>query len=589
MEPITMIPASPPRSACWPRASFICWTVLPLAMLGWTSFAPAQVAPPTPGAGQLLKQVEPVITPPPATVETPALRIEPAAKAAPAAEESTPIAVTTIELSGNKSIDTATLKALVADAEGQTQTLAQLNALAQRITDFYRAEGQPLASAYLPAQTMDQGVLKIVIVEAIYGQIRVENRSRMSTSQIEAFVAALKPGDVVRQDPLDRSLLLLRDLAGVSVSANAQPGTEVGTTDLVLTAIDAARVAGTFALDNQGSKASGRVRGIGTVELRNALGRGETFSALALTSGEGMAYVRAAAQAPVTGVGTTLGVGVAQLQYKLGDVFSSLDAGGTATVVDGFVQQALVRSTRAALNADLRMEHKTLRDRVNSVGTHNDRTLTTLAPGVSGELRDELGGGGRTTFSVGYTAGKVSFDDAIAEAKDQDPAGANTKGTYGRLNVEVARQQSLGGWPALANTSLFARVRGQASSKNLDSSEQISIAGPQGVRGYDANAMSGSQGFVATLEVRHLVASTPYGVIQAQVFADSGQVRTYKNPLLNSTLPNTASMHSAGVGLNWATKTGWNAQLSVAQPIGGSPAIAAQRGTRAWLTVGGTF
>lgn len=563
------------------------WALLPLALLSGSAFA--QVAPPTPGAGQLLKQVEPAITPPPATVEKPALRIEPAAAAAPTAETSTPIAVTTIELSGNKSIDTATLKPLVAEAEGQTRSLGELNALAQRITDYYRDHGQPLASAYLPAQTMEGGVLRIAIVEAIYGQIRVENSSHMSSAQIESFVASLKPGDVVKQEPLDRSLLLLRDVAGVTVTANARPGTEVGTTDLVLSAIDAPRVAGTYALDNQGSKASGRGRGIATVDLRNLLGHGETFSGLALTSGEGMAYARVAVQAPVGGVGTSVGLGVAQLQYKLGDLFSSLDANGTATVYDGFVQQALVRSARAALNADLRFEHKLLRDRVDSVGTRNDRTLTSVTPGLNGELRDELGGGGRTNFSIGYTSGKVSFDDPTAQAKDQDPAGANTQGTYGRLNVELARQQSLGTWPALANTTLFARVRGQAATTNLDSSEQISIAGPQGVRGYDANALSGAQGYVATVELRQMLANTKYGVFQGQLFADSGQVTVYKNPLVNSTLPNTASMHGAGLGVSWATQSGWNAQLSIARPIGGSPSIAADRSTRTWLTVGGVF
>lgn len=587
MEPFTMPASSLSWSVRWPSTSFVRWAVLPLSLLSLSSFS--QVAPPSPGAGQLLKQVEPAVTPPPATVEKPALRIEPAAVAESTAETSTPIEVASIELSGNKSIDTATLKGLVAESEGQTRTLAQLNGLAKRITDYYRAQGQPLASAYLPAQTMDNGVLRIVIVEAIYGQIRIENSSRMSSAQIESFVASLKPGDVVQQDPLDRSLLLLRDLAGVTITASARPGTETGATDLVLTAIDAPRVAGTYVLDNQGSKASGRGRGIATVDVRNLLGRGETFSGLALTSGAGMAYARLAVQAPVTGIGTSVGLGVAQLQYKLGDAFSSLDANGTATVVDGFVQQALVRSTQAALNADLRFEHKSLKDRVDSVGTRNYRTVTSVAPGLSGEMRDELGGGGRTNFSLAYTVGKVSFNDATAESKDQDPAGANTKGTYGRMNVELARQQVLGRWPGLANTTILGRVRGQIASRNIDSSEQISIAGPQGVRGYDANALSGAQGYVATVEVRQLLASTQYGVIQAQLFADSGQVTVYKNPLVNSTLPNTASMHSAGLGVSWASKSGWNAQLSVALPIGGSPTIPTGRSTRTWLTVGGTF
>ena len=563
------------------------WAVLPLVLLSWS--ASAQVAPPVQGAGELLRQIEPATLPAPAKVETPALRIELAPGAAPTAETDLSIDVTTIELRGNKSFDTATLKALVADAEGRAQTLAELNKVAQRITDFYIAQGQPLASAYLPEQSMDGGVLRIDIVEAVYGQIRTENRSQISTARIESFISSLKPGDVVLQEPLDRGLLLLRDLAGVSVTANVRPGAEPGTTDLVLTAVDAPRVSGTFTLDNQGSKATDRERGLGSAEFKNWLGQGETFNLLALTSGAGMAYVRVAGQAPVTGVGTTMGVGLARLQYKLGGAFASLEANGTATVIDGFIQQSLVRTAHAGLNAELRFEHKMLKDQVDSVGSRTFRTLTSMTPGLNGELRDEWGGGGRTNFSVTYTIGGVEFDNAIAEGKDQDLLGANTKGSFARMTVELARQQSLGAWPALAGTTLFARVRGQGANKNLDSSEQIGIAGPQGVRGYDANAASGAQGYVATLELRQVLGNTKYGLFQAQLFADSGQATVYRHPLVNSTLPNHTLMQSVGLGMSWATPTGWNAQLVVARPISSAPEIDAHRSTRTWLTLGGTF
>lgn len=588
MEPFTMsttavTASTPPYSLC---PTLIRWAALPLVVFSWNAMA--QLAPPTPGAGQLLKQVEPAVTLPTATVATPALRIEPAAPARISAETSMPIAVTTIELSGNKTFDTATLKSLVADAEGSTQTLAQLNALTQRITSFYRDQGQPLANAYLPEQMMDNGVLHIVIVEAVYGQVQVDNSSHMGTPQLESFVAAIKPGQVVEQGQLDRSLLLLRDLAGVTATANARPGSAPGTTDLVVTVKDAARVSGTVALDNQGSKASGRPRALATVDLRNWFGRGETFSGLAITSGTGMSYARAAVQAPVSGIGTQVGLGLGQLRYKLGDVFTSLNANGSATVLDGFVQQALVRTTWAAVNADLRFERKTLKDRVDSVGTRTDRSVTSVTPGLSGELRDELGGGGRTNFALGYTAGQVSYNDATAEALDQSAAGAHTRGNYGRVNVEVSRLQGLGTTPALAGTTLFGRVKAQAANSNLDSSEQISIAGPQGVRGYDANAVSGAQGYVATVEVRQMLSSTArFGTVQAQAFADTGRISVYHTPF--NTLPNSASMHSAGLGLSWSSPNGWNAQVSVARPVKSSPAITADRSTRTWLSLGGTF
>ena len=574
----------PRRTHASANATF---ALLPLAFVSLSALAQTAPAPTVPGAGQALQQLEPATIKAPTPAGPPALRIEPARSGLASAEASTPIAVKTIELSGNTVFDTATLQALVADAPGSTQTLAQLDALAQRITAYYRAHGQPLASAYLPVQTMTDGVLRIRVVEVTYGRVTVDNRSRIRTARLDAFAAPLQPGELVAQAPLDRTLLLLRELSGVEVSADARPGAQPGSTDLTITAVDAARTSGSYALDSQGSKAAGRARAIGSIDLSNHLGLGETFNAVAVTSGRGLNYGRLGLQMPVNGSGTRAGLGYAQLQYALGDVFANLNAHGSAVVVDGFVQQALVRSTQATVNTDLRLEHKTLKDRIDLTGTRTDRTVTSATAGLDGVLRDQWGGGGTSAFSLGYTAGHVAFDDATALGVDQSATGARTQGQYGRANLMLTRLQRLGSAPALADTTLFASLRAQGASKNLDNSEQISIAGPQGVRGYDVNALSGAQGYVASVELRQMLAATPSGTWQAKTFVDMGHATVYKDVF--SAAPNSASMRSVGVGLNWVAPAGWNAQLVVARPVGAVPAIAADRSTRVWLTVGGRF
>lgn len=98
----------------------------------------AVAASTAPDAGSLLLQVEPQKAPTPAQGETGLKRRE---KQASPAESTVPFEVREIRISGNTMFDTATLYALVADAEGKTLNLAQLQALAKHITDYYHTHG----------------------------------------------------------------------------------------------------------------------------------------------------------------------------------------------------------------------------------------------------------------------------------------------------------------------------------------------------------------------------------------------------------------------------------------------------------------
>jgi hemolysin activation/secretion protein len=102
--------------------------------------------------------------------------------------------VRSIEITGNTLLPTATLHALVAPEEGKNLSLDDLDALADRITEAYHDHGYPLDTAYVPAQTLQNGVVRIAVVEAHYGNVTLQNQSEVANHVLNATLAPLQSG-----------------------------------------------------------------------------------------------------------------------------------------------------------------------------------------------------------------------------------------------------------------------------------------------------------------------------------------------------------------------------------------------------------
>src|SRR5580692_8094985 len=103
--------------------------------------------PGVPGAGSILQQTQPVLPPVPSGTETGLAIIQSGGGIAP---PSAPFAVKSFELTGNTAFDTPTLHALIANAEGKSLTLPQLDQIAARITEYYLNHGHLLDRAIIP-------------------------------------------------------------------------------------------------------------------------------------------------------------------------------------------------------------------------------------------------------------------------------------------------------------------------------------------------------------------------------------------------------------------------------------------------------
>jgi hemolysin activation/secretion protein len=263
-----------------------------------------------------------------------------------------------------------------------------------------------------------------------------------------------------------------------------------------------------------------------------------------LVSTSGLAYGRAAYQALLGN--TTVGVAFSHIDYALGREFKVLDADGTADVAGLFASQPLVRSRDTNLNALAGIDAKFFKDRVGAASTVTHRRAKVLNLGLSGNHRDHLGGAGSTVFSVAATLGDLDIRSSADRAIDRTTA--RTSGNYGKLQAGVARLQRL-----TDTLSLYAAVRGQLASKNLDSAEKMELGGAYAVRAYPEGEGYGDEGYVATAEARLLlprVLPLP-GDFQLFGFVDAGAVKFAKDPWFTG--PNVAHRSGIGAGLAWTS------------------------------------
>ncbi len=543
--------------------------LLPLALLAFAHPLLAQ-QPPTAG-GQLLQI--PVPQAPPRAL--PEMRIEPlAAPPAPVAGE-TRVLVRRVRVTGASLYQEQELLAVAGFVPGSELTLSQLQAMAGRITAYYRANGYFVAMAYLPAQDIQDNAVTIAVNEGRYGNIELRNGANLSEGTMRGRLAGLAGGDVIALGPLEERLLLLSDLPGVSVKSTLAPGLQPGTSDLLVDVTPGRRVTGSIDADNAGNRYTGEYRLGATVNLNEPLGLGDVATLRVLSSGSGLQYARISYQ--VQAGRAQVGVAYSALRYKLGREFAGLGAHGAAGVASAFARVPLVRSRQSNLFAQLSFDARTFRDEIDTVPSVVDRRTHVLAASLYGDRSDAFGGGGLTSYAVTLAGGELDIRTPAARALDA--ATARSNGGFGKLSFNLMRLQSLGG-----PFSLFASLNGQAAGKNLDISEKMELGGMNAVRAYPEGEAFADQGLLATLEARmDLPRSTSIpGLVQLAAFVDAGTVTINHDPWAAG--GNHRTLRGAGVGVNWSEPGNFMVRASYAHKLGGERALSApDRSGRFWV------
>ncbi|QIK39222.1 ShlB/FhaC/HecB family hemolysin secretion/activation protein [Caldichromatium japonicum] len=525
-----------------------------------------------PDAGRTLQETAP------RTLEAP--RLAPRLDLAPPQEAAVlpggpSVTLTRITITGNTVFTEAELLALLGDYRGRSYDLAGLKALARRITEHYRAQGYPFARAVLKAQKIEGGVLAIEIIEGRYG--KVEAQGEMA-EEAQAFLEALKPGEVISAAPLERATLILSDQPGIRVRPLLRPGQEVGAGDLIVEVGREPTLKGEVGLDNHGNRFSGQNRLRANVQADSPFLLGDQIKAQALVSDEGLWQGSLGYSLPLGASGLRGGLSYAHTYYELGKDFKNLKARGTADVAGLNLAYPLIRSQAANLILVAGYQHKALEDRQDATSTRNDKSSDLAPLALQFNRRD---GSGLTYGTLAYTAGQLDLD-AVLEAADI-ASGRDTRGHFDKWNLDLARLQTT----PLSNLTLFGRLSAQWAGKNLDSSERFLLGGATGVRAYPQGEGLGDEGWLLQLEARYRL-----GAFEPYLFYDAGAVRVNAKP--DGITPAVADNHrlisGAGLGLRLASGP-WNLDAAIAwRNQGGQPQSDSQdHNPRAWLAASWRF
>ena len=531
-------------------------STLLLTCLG-TFVSAVHANPTSPDAGGIQKQIEQKFAP-----ELPQVRRE---RAQPERLQPQPGAATVevkkFRFEGNSRLTTEQLEAFTKPYLGQRLDFQGLQSVADLVAQAYRESGW-IVRAYLPRQEVADGNITISIVEALFGKAIITEPAadRVEARRLVQIVnAAQQAGQPLGAAAIDRALLLLDDIPGISVAGNLVAGTNPGETDLLLGVTDRGWMTGNAVVDNYGSLSTGVNRFTGSLTINSPLRQGDSLG-LTFLKTTGSDYERVGYSFPVGGDGWRLGAHATNMTYKLQGSFASSDGHGSSTTAGLDASYPLVRSQLQNLNFSWSLDNKQMKN-YSAGAVTSDYSIDVMGLTLAGNRIDNWMGGGSTIASATLNSGKNHLGT--------DTAGANTTGNYAKLFMSLARQQTL------TNTlSAYVGVSTQYASKNLDSSEKLYVSGPSGVRAYQSADGSGTQGNTFTAELKDRVNDKT----TASVFYDRGQVQAFKNNTTaaggtNTTqgYPNSYNLSGYGVSVAWQPAQGSEIKATVARRIGTNP------------------
>jgi len=469
-------------------------------------------------------------------------------------------------LEGVKTLPEEKVQAVLKEWVGKSVNFDDLQKACDAVVALYRKNGFTV-QAILPPQQIAGGVVKILVTEAKLSEVIVDTPqgdTRFGKKRAAEYITyANVIGQPLSLEKLERALIILNETPGVMVASQLEPGKNDGETAVRVQLTEPQVVAGRVEANNYGSRTTGSNQGILALNANNLTGIGDQAAVNGIYS-EGTQYIQGAYSLPASRDGLRIGVAGTYLNYKNVSNYASPNGGyGDSWTTGLSLAYPLIRSQATNVNATMNYDIKSYMNKNQAtqfvISSYN---IKNLSMGLSGNHYDGFGGGGISTGSVSLVFGYLDILGTSAPGY-----GTFTPSGFTKLAASGSRNQQL---TADGLTSFYLAVSGQMASTNLNSAEQFYLGGPYGVRAYPVAQGAGSQGGLATAELRRKLPQN----VTLTAFFDAGVVQQFKNVydgwqgLTNAN--NTYSLMGAGLGAKWFYK-GWNIAGSVAWKVGSNP------------------
>ncbi|MGJ3250612.1 MAG: ShlB/FhaC/HecB family hemolysin secretion/activation protein [Elainellaceae cyanobacterium] len=480
----------------------------------------------------------------------------------PEDEPAATLSVTRIDVVGSTVFDEDDFAPITEPLEGQTVTLDELQQAADAITQLYLNNGYLTSRALLVDQVVDDGIVRIQVIEGRLAEIQVDGNQRLNDGYIRRRIE-LGSKVPLRTDQLEDQLRLLRaDPLLENVEASLRAGDRIGESILIVRVTEADPIVGEVRVDNYSPPSVGSERTGLDLGYQNLTGIGDFigFSYDRTTPG-GADIAQFTYRAPVNPMNGTLQLHtIIDRNEVIQEPVSEFDIEGESERYEISFRQPLIRSPREefALSAGFgyRDGQTFLFGEPFGFGIGPDEDgisrTSVFRFGQDYVRRDVQGAWAlRSQFSVGV--------DLFNATTNDDPV---PDGRFLSWLGQAQRVQRIG-----TSNILIVQLDVQLTPDSLLPSEQFVIGGGQSLRGYRQNVRAGDNGVRFSIENRITLARNEAGESKFQLapFFDMGAVwNTSNNP---NELPEQNFLAGLGVGVLWEPIPNLDVRLDFAVPF----------------------
>lgn len=475
-------------------------------LLGMTSLvavpdAAAQTAlPSTIDPGRVQQDLDRSLQPPSGEITPPSLPAQAPMTEAPPGSEDIRLVVRDIVIVGAKQMPEAKLLPLYVDMLFKEVSLTEIYDLANRITQFYRDNGFLLSRAYVPEQEIRDGVITLRVVEGFISGYEIRNPGR-AKDQIEAYAQRLMASGPVNSRNLERYLLLMNDLPGVTVRSVLVPSEDIPDSANIVLTVTEKKLQGYASVDNFGNKFLGPERLTLSGQANSVFSTTDQTHLVFLTAPQDneLYYTNAGFHHNIGTEGTKAGFNVSyaatepSLPNNLGGLLGSKGKAATFTLD---VNHPFIRSRSLSVYGgmafDVSRNETNYAPGLEAIETRDDQRIIRANTQITYNDATGAYNGLNAILSHGLDLfGASDKNDTNLSRVDGDP-------NFTKVSFDATRMQHLYG-----PFSLLLGMTGQYSLNGLLSSEQFGFGGNEFGRGYDSSEITGDHGLGGKMEISY--------------------------------------------------------------------------------------
>ena len=439
-------------------------------------------------------------------------------------------------------------------------SLALIYRFAEKITAKYRNDGYLLSRAIVVPQNIKNGVVTIQIVEGYIGNLKIRGPVKGSKMFLKSYGKALLRSSPLKAKDLERYLLLIDDLPGVSVESVLVPSkNEPGASELILT-LKHKDMDSNAGIDNRGTKFNGPIQMRGATNANSVMGFYDRLGIQGvLTSNpDELLFFNGFGEMPVSSEGTKIFISGSFSKSQPGSTLKQFKVEGNSNTFTVRASHPFIRSRGKNLKGYLGFTSRNSKTDLLNENITDDR-LRILKLGMAYDFVDRLRG--VNLFSLGLSKG-MNIMDASGPGSLK-LSRADGRSDFTKLSGDILRLQELGpGW------SLLTGVGWQYAFDSLLSSEEFGLGGPQYVRAYDPSEVTGDHGIAFKLELQKGV-KTNWNYLkslQSYLYFDHGTVALRNTTAVQDS---SSSLTAVGLGMRGNINKWLSGYIEVGQPLSG--------------------